>query len=861
MHRYFLFFLFIPGSVVGQISENWSDTFFSSNPEWKGDTCKYSIDDNTHILSLNAESVSSEACIYTSSYSIDNASWEFSVQFDFNPSSSNYCKIYLCGNQSEINDQLTGYYVMVGNKEDEVSLYRIDGENCTEIIDGTDKILDQAKNEVKIKVTRSNDGTWTLYSKVSDEEYNTEGTVTDNTYVSSSYFLIYCKYSKSRATKFHFGPIEISGEAYVDNESPYLKEFQITDDRHILLHFNESLDTSSISVSNFRIQPQNIIPKKLNFEQKKIELYLPTALENTAKGYLYITKIPDLSNNILSDTTVTFQFYNHKRGEIIFNEIMYDPTPTINQYLEEYIELYNNSDHPISLDNWRLSVNDKQIYLLSDTIESFSYLILSENDSIYTQNNSSTRYMTLPSLPALRNSGSTIYLINEDNAICDAIQYPLYPLPDPEKDDGGWSLERIDPDNLETSGFNWDYSINEDGGTPGFLNSINQTNEDIYPPSIKKLLYIDDNTFTVFFNEMLDTSSVHANNLISESDLNITEVELDTVFLSQLTFHLKRSIPKRIAISLEFNDSICDMAGNIFTDKENWKIGSPEEIDTFDISLNEILFNPVSYGEDFVEIYNRSKKIFLLSDLYINNLSKNDSNELSLLETENKLLFPGDYYVFTGDTITLSNLHSNINRRNISECDLPSLDDESGNITICTVNQNIIDNFEYNEEVHFQLLSATDGVSLEKINYNYDSNDIENWYSAATIFDYSTPTRENSQYKSDSDSEDQEWIWTECKEFSPDGDGYKDNLQIEYQLSSPGWTGHMAIYDRYGTEIKTLLNNGLTGTSGTIEWDGTSNNGKIVKKGIYIVYADFVNPNGISQQKKITAFLTSSNGL
>ncbi len=861
MHRYFLFFLFIPGTVLGQITENWTDTIFSSYPVWSGDTSKFTIDKDEHILSLNAESVTSEACLSTSSNSINDATWEISVQLDFNPSSNNYCKIYLSSNQSEINDQLTGYYVMVGNKEDEVSLYRADGEDGTEIIDGTDKTLDQSNSDLNIKVTRTTEGKWTLYSKLSGEEYTQDGTVTDNTYLSSSYFLLYCKYSKSRSTKFHFGSIDVTGEEYIDDESPFVKNYQIIDNRDMKIVFNEALDTTQISVDNFLIQPQNITPEYLNFEQQEVELYLPEALEDIEEGYLYISNIPDMSNNFLSDTTLNFKFYNHKRGEIVLNEIMYDPTPTINTYSEEYIELYNTSNHAISLEDWRLSINDKEINLLSDTIESASYLLISENNSLYTQNESSVHCMTVSSLPALTNSGSSIYLINEDNEICDAVEYPFYPLPDSEKDDGGWSLERIDPGNLEASGFNWDYSVNEDGGTPGFINSIYDTNEDIYPPSITKLLYVNDKTFTVYFNEMLDTSAVQPENLISSSELNINDIQLDTVFLSQLTFQLNKSIPNKITITLDFNDSIKDMAGNIFTDKEDWKIGSPENIDTFDISLNEVLFNPISYGEDFIEIYNRSEKVFLLSDLYINNLSENDSDELTQAEVEKKLLFPGDYYVFTADTITLSELHSNINQRNISECDLPTLSDESGNIIICTQDQAIIDHFEYNEEVHFTLLNATDGVSLEKINYNSNSNNIANWYSAATVFDYSTPTKENSQFKSESDSENQKWIWTDNKEFSPNGDGYNDNLKIEYDVTEPGWTGHVAIFDRYGMKIKTILNNGLIGTSGTLEWDGTYDNGKVAKRGIYIIYADFVNPNGISQQKKLTAYISSYKNL
>src|SRR5438034_8624193 len=78
------------------------------------------------------------------------------------------------------------------------------------------------------------------------------------------------------------------------------------------------------------------------------------------------------------------------------------------------------------------------------------------------------------------------------------------------------------------------------------------------------------------------------------------------------------------------------------------QIGLPEIPDSFDLVVNEILFNPNVGGEDFVEVFNRSQKTINLSSLYLANA--NDSDALSTFKSityEGYLFFPNDYAVIT----------------------------------------------------------------------------------------------------------------------------------------------------------------------------------------------------------------------
>ena len=131
----------LPVIAAAQFSDDFSDGDFTNNPAWNGDTAKFEIVIAPNMLHLNAPAISNVAYLSTPSQSINNAVWEFLVRMDFNPSSSNYAKVYVVSDRDSLNAALNGYFVKVGNTTDEVSLYRQDGATDTEIIDGTDDRL------------------------------------------------------------------------------------------------------------------------------------------------------------------------------------------------------------------------------------------------------------------------------------------------------------------------------------------------------------------------------------------------------------------------------------------------------------------------------------------------------------------------------------------------------------------------------------------------------------------------------------------------------------------------------------------------------------------------------------------------
>ena len=130
-----------------------------------------------------------------------------------------------------------------------------------------------------------------------------------------------------------------------------------------------------------------------------------------------------------------------------------------------------------------------------------------------------------------------------------------------------------------------------------------------------------------------------------------------------------------------------------------------------------ILFNPRSNGFDFVEVYNRSNKIFDASKIYIAN--RNSSGVISsqkLLASSPCYIFPGDHFVVTenADNLALNYLVQNPDHVLIISS-LPSYSDDEGNVIVLNFQGNIVDEVKYKDDWHFKLIDNAEGVSLERI--------------------------------------------------------------------------------------------------------------------------------------------------
>ncbi|MEO0626444.1 MAG: hypothetical protein AAFY91_05615, partial [Bacteroidota bacterium] len=188
---------------------------------------------------------------------------------------------------------------------------------------------------------------------------------------------------------------------------------------------------------------------------------------------------------------------------------------------------------------------------------------------------------------------------------------------------------------------------------------------------------------------------------------------------------------------------------------------------------------------------------------------------------------------------------------------LPSLPDTSGNISVLNASAVLLDSYDYDENQHSALLDDEDGVSLERLDPKAATNGGGNWFTAASSVGFATPTRVNSQNRSDlpPSNEGDDFFSLPERTFSPDGDSFQDVLQIDYQTPGTGWLARVRIYDGRGRLVRTLRRVELLAGEGNLLWDGATEEGGLARTGAYILLIELFEPTGGTKVERLVAAL------
>ncbi|WP_346855168.1 gliding motility-associated C-terminal domain-containing protein [uncultured Draconibacterium sp.] len=283
---------------------------------------------------------------------------------------------------------------------------------------------------------------------------------------------------------------------------------------------------------------------------------------------------------------------------------------------------------------------------------------------------------------------------------------------------------------------------------------------------------------------------------------------------------------------------------------------NPIVINPGDVLLNEVLFNPVPDGEDYIEIYNNSEKQIPLNKLYV--ASRDANLELTQVYplTSKKLDFePETYLALTKDTNGVFPWFTIECPACFLQMDkFPSFNNDEDYVVLLNNNMEIIDEFYYNEKMHLPLLFDREGISLERISFSENTNEQSNWHSASTESGYGTPGYKNSQFENETNKVQ---VTFEPEAFSPNNDGYNDIYTINFKLDQPGYLANIWIFDSSGRMVMQLCKNNILGTSDQIKWNGEDKNGQRQQLGAYIVLVELFNPKGYVKQFKDGVVLTS----
>ena len=539
------------------------------------------------------------------------------------------------------------------------------------------------------------------------------------------------------------------------------------------------------------------------------------------------------------------------RFDIVIDELFPDPSPAIGLPNSEFIELKNVSSLPINLKNWKISDGSSNAFININFIlqpDSFVIVCPSSSAALYTSFGST---IGVSSFPSLNNDADIITLYSPEDKMIHAVGYNSNWYQNDLKKEGGWTLEMIDCKNPCGGSDNWRASINNKGGTPGTINSIDGVNKDVQFPALLRTYTIDSVTLVAVFDESLDsniTTIVTNYQIDNNIGTPYTAIPIAPLF-TEVILRLSKKLDPGFVYQL-IAGNLSDCAGNLIGMMNKAKVGLPVLADTNDIIINELLFNPASDGYDYVEFYNRSKQVIDCKQLYIANLSITGSvTSIHSFNTNSWLLFPGEYLVLTENKKWLQQNYTVKNPTQIMEiADLPSLPDDKGTIVLLNVQGKFIDELSYNHQWHFALIDNKEGVALERIDYNQPTQLKSNWTSAASTTGFGTPGYQNSQFRSDLQVQGQVQISPEV--FSPDNDGIDDYAFINYQFTEPNYVANVSIFDISGRNVRSLIRNATLSSTGSLRWDGLNDLQQRLPVGPYIIVTEIFNLKGKTKKFK-----------
>jgi len=852
-----------PLFIFAQISEDFSDGDFMYNPEWFGDINRFIINENGR-LQLKAIEAGS-AVLYTKNACSVNCEWQFYIRLSFSPSANNNARVYLAADNADLRGDLNGYFLQFGEagSGDAIELFRQNGQNLTSICRGTESKI-ATSFEMRIKVQHLHNGNWNIYSDLlKGEGFVLETSGFDSKTITSNYFGILCTYTNSNSEKFYFDDIlivSLNDPAPIDSIPPQILNFNCNTNTELELTFSEHIsEESGFNTFNYLVNNEAGNPETIELSENntKTTLHFTHPFENGKMHTLSIKNISDTSYNQMKDTILNFLFFEASALDIVINEILDDPAPSVELPEFEYIELFNTTAFEIDLNGWMLQINDKTQKFENCILPPHGYLILCNHSAKGVLSDFGPVYSFSSFL--LPNAGSKLSLINHKGLFICSFNYNKTDFKNDEKENGGWSIEQKDYSSTCLGVDNWAYSSNTLGGSPGGQNSISENYKP--KPEIISFEVINDTTLQLIFANTMDTESIEnpLNFKIIESGKTPVRSKIEDLNHKLIVLIFSERFSKNNFYTLEISSRLQNCLGLNLANDHFFTFGIPDEIEINDIVINEILYQHLNNGEEYIEIYNRSEKILNIADLEICLIKEKsfpqpaDTTCKGVLD-HSRLINPSTYLVLTRSPEKVLEQYDTPNPENfITVAEMPRLVNDGGTIGIINQKGVYLDRVAYDEEMHSPMLNYTEGVSLEKIHFNLSGLEKSNWHSASFAVGFGTPAYQNSQFLSLENAETP--ITVSPHVFTPDNDGRDDLLKIEYQLEKAGYTANVIIFSAEGIKVKQLVNNELLGTQGAFFWNGTDENSEKMPRGIYIVFVELFDLNGNIKHYKQTAVL------
>ena len=608
-----------------------------------------------------------------------------------------------------------------------------------------------------------------------------------------------------------------------------------------------------------------------NIEFEKTTLNTASVTNSTSCGFLLFEN-PDNPFNLrinsvnCGDKPTETELIN--AGDIVITEIMAKPNPAVELPEVEWLEIYNTTDHTLTLEGCKISTPAKTGTFNDYILEPHDYAVICSYNAMTELIAVTNKICIVESMPALNNNGNLLTLKNKQNHIISFVEYtPDWYATEPFKADGGWSLERRDPSNPLSNSTTWSPSIDPRGGTPAEPNSTATPLPDNLIPCITTIGISNSRSIQVHFNKPMQGEIIALQQNIditgnSLKSLNWIEPQRET-----LNLYLTEPLDSTNTIDISFHDFTC-VSGFSMPDT-TITIALPYQAKYMDIIFNELMPYVSDNNSKFIELYNNSNFYIDLSRLMLSNRNvDNNLHNSKIFCSTSTLLPPQQYAVISPDT---SAIHSplGINPQSIYiTATLPSMPATEGTLVLTDRSGNIIDEIHYSNSWHHSQLNDLHDISLERINPMSPTQDPANWHSSALYsppvlggepegeevdktLSHNTAGWLNSQTINNSNTQQDKYFWLDDPTFSPNNDGHRDHLIIHHNLPTAGYTLTIDAYTRHGAHICRIADNQLLSTQGYTLWNGTNSNYETIPAGLYVLVIQAIHPNNSKITQKL----------
>ncbi len=534
-----------------------------------------------------------------------------------------------------------------------------------------------------------------------------------------------------------------------------------------------------------------------------------------------------------------------KFGEVVINEIYHNPqdNPT---FPEQFVELYNTGNSVIDVSHLYLASHRQTVQLPVIQLMPGAFLTLSPSAlSSYGENK-----ISMSPWPTMNTSDGYIAIKNVFGEVLHEVDFNRNWYRHHIKSQGAYALEMIDSNYPCTGAANWRASEHAAGATPGSNNSVKAANPDIKLFSLSHAIAYDAQAIALTFNKPLHPEMINRFQFVLSPPVEVADVFLQSSKTNVLILQLESPLTQGEIYQLKIHETI-SCHGDKYASEAPLSVSMCQPAEPGDIVVNEVLSHPAEGSEKFIEIMNISDKYINLKDWLLARIIDETPQQHAKLSIDNIAIAPGQVLAFTENAEAVRNSypHSAVAANIIELTGIPNFPQRSGNIGLYDATLQEIDQFAYDDAMHHPMLSATQGVSLERASGIGES---AVWVSAPATIGFASPGATNANQTFLPESYES-MVMISPKVFNPSS-SILNMAHIQVSLPDHGYAASIAIYTKQGRLVKTLCQQANVAQEAAFIWYGDMESGGFASIGEYIVLAEFIHPSGEKlQTKKIVA--------